>query len=660
MRAWVVVTLGAWLLCGCTVPGNDDVSLRRFCANAGLDFQDATFRLTDQAACDRGMTVEVRSENSSPGCVQVSLQDGNRRLLASTQLLGPSQVTPEQPRGLRILLSEPQGTTFRLLAESFPGNTCDGVPSFQVLQFVELPKGTVRSVQLDVSRSDADGDGHPSIATGGMDCDDANTDIHPGAVEQCDGVDNNCVEGESDAPGMRPWFLDEDSDGYGKTVMACVEPAGLLADQGGDCDDQDRFIHPGQSEFRCDGRDDNCDDAKDEGLPILTWYRDADGDGYGNVTQAVLACAQPPDHVAKATDCDDTSAAIRPEVAETKDLKDNNCNGAIDERLYPGPRMFSAERTNYAVTAAGTVWGWGRKEGVQPQHIYKPELQSITSLAVGDSHALALRQDGTVMSWGDNFSGQLGNGSEESNYLPERVSGLEDVVALAAGMHQSMALKRDGTVWVWGEVDGIAHQRRLTPVQAQGMAGIIGIVAKGAISMALRADGTVWRLHDVGSGVIPSLVPGMTGVVAIESTYNDSVVALKADGTIWEWRYPATSQVPNLTDVTAIAAGGSHVLALKQDGTVWAWRDNGYGQLGDGTRQNREVPTQVTGLSDVAALAAGDSHSLAVKQDGSVWGWGYNSYGLIDDSGENILVPKQIAGPGAWNLTSPVAAPSQR
>ncbi|MBN9683863.1 MULTISPECIES: MopE-related protein [unclassified Corallococcus] len=656
----LALTLGIWMLGGCTVPVDDDVILRRFCSNAGRDFQDATFRLTDPAACDRGIALEVRSGNSSPGCVQVSLQDGDKRLLSSTQLLGPTQVTPTQSRGLRILLSEAQGTKFRLLAESFAGNACDGVATTKLLRFVEVPQGKVQSVQLDVSQSDEDGDGHPSIATGGADCDDANADIHPGAEELCDGVDNNCVDGEADAPGMRTWFLDEDGDGYGVAMMACVQPTGLLADQGGDCDDTDRFVHPGQSELRCDGRDDNCDGAKDEGLPILTWFRDADGDGYGDVTQAVSGCAAPAGHVAIATDCDDTNAAIRPGVAETKDLKDNNCNGAMDEWLYPGPRLSAGFQCNIALTTAGHAWLWGRganTSNATPTRI--PNLAGVAALEDGDLHSLALMQDGTVWAWGTSFEGQVGCGLQECQYVPAPVQGLENFTAIAAGARHSVALKRDGTVWAWGNNDwgqlgDGTMTRRYAPVQVNGMTGVIAIAARDYKSVALRSDGTVWNLFSLGSGPTPSQVPGLTGVIAISSGFNHDM-GLKADGTVWIWdRFvgQVPQQVPTLTSVTAISGGGRHLLALKRDGTVWAWGDNNAGQLGDGTTTPHDTPVKVTGLTDVAAISAGGEHSVAVKQDGSIWGWGFNAAGLIDDSESDVLVPKQIASPGAWSLTS--------
>nr|WP_249347499.1 MopE-related protein [Corallococcus exiguus] len=574
-------------------------------------------------------------------------------------MLGPTQVTPAQSRGLRILLSEAQGTAFRLLAESFAGNACDGVPSTKLLRFVEVPQGKVQNIQLDVSQSDEDGDGHPSIATGGTDCDDANADIHPGAAELCDGVDNNCVDGEADAPGMRTWFLDEDGDGYGVAVMACVEPTGRLADQGGDCDDMNASVHPGQSELRCDARDDNCDGAKDEGLPILTWYRDADGDGYGDVTQAVSDCAPPPGHAAIATDCDDTRADIRPDVAETKDLKDNNCNGAIDEWLYPGPRLSAGFQYNIALTTAGHAWVWGRggtTSNATPTRILN--LAGVAALDDGDSHSLALMQDGTVWAWGSNPEGQVGCGLQESQDVPAPVQGLENFTAIAAGVRHSLALKRDGTVWAWGNNDwgqlgDGTMTRRYTPVQVNGMTGVIAIAARDYKSVALRSDGTVWNLFSLGSGPTPSQVPGLTGVMAISSGINRDM-GLKADGTVWVWdRFAGQvpQQVPTMTNVTAISGGGRHMLALKRDGTVWAWGDNNAGQLGDGTTTPHYTPVQVTGLTDVAAISAGGEHSIAVKQDGSVWGWGFNAYGLIDDSETDVLTPKQIAGPGAWSLT---------
>ena len=81
-----------------------------------------------------------------------------------------------------------------------------------------------------------------------------------------------------------------------------------------------------------------------------------------------------------------------------------------------------------------------------------PELaHSVTpKIAGGDVHSLGLKSDGTVWAWGDNFSGQLGDGTTEDRSTPVQVSGLSGVIGIAGGAGHSLALKSDGTVWAWG------------------------------------------------------------------------------------------------------------------------------------------------------------------------------------------------------------------
>src|SRR5690606_6759271 len=87
---------------------------------------------------------------------------------------------------------------------------------------------------------------------------------------------------------------------------------------------------PGAADV-CNGVDDDCDGAIDEGAATTTWYADADGDGFGDASATVRACAPPPGFVANADDCDDTDAAINPDAAEVCNEVDDDCDGAIDE-----------------------------------------------------------------------------------------------------------------------------------------------------------------------------------------------------------------------------------------------------------------------------------------------------------------------------------------
>jgi YD repeat-containing protein len=269
---------------------------------------------------------------------------------------------------------------------------------------------------------------------------------------------------------------------------------------------------------------------------------------------------------------------------------------------------------------------------------------------------------GTVAAWGNNDSGELGNGTTIRSSTPVPVSGLAEVAAVAGGSDHSLALRTDGTVWAWGYKglgalgDGTRTDSS-TPVPVSGLTEVTAIAAGHSHSLAVRADGTVWawgsnRLGQLGDGTqsdssTPVRVAGLSEVVAV-SGGGDHSLALRADGTVWAWGYNAYGQLGNptptdgstanwsttplavsdLSAVTAIAASGYFNLALRTDGTVWAWGYNGFGQLGDGTTTDSWRPVPASGLSEVTAIAAGPagSHALALRTDGTVWAWGHDGY----------------------------------
>ncbi len=197
--------------------------------------------------------------------------------------------------------------------------------------------------------ADADDDGYGDPATSlddcdapigyladATDCDDTDGDVHPGAVESCNDVDDDCDDAvdEAGALGESTWYADDDDDGYGDastTAEACDVPAGYLADAT-DCDDTDADVHPGATEA-CNDVDDDCDDAVDEAgaLGESTWYADDDDDGYGDASTTTEACDAPPGYLADATDCDDTDAGVHPGAAESCNDVDDDCDLEVDE-----------------------------------------------------------------------------------------------------------------------------------------------------------------------------------------------------------------------------------------------------------------------------------------------------------------------------------------
>ncbi len=187
-------------------------------------------------------------------------------------------------------------------------NDCDGSVDEDV---------TFLTYYLDL---DGDGFGDDTIAeqscepldgyaTSGGDCDDGNPAVHPGAVEVCDSLDNDCNGQVDDG-------FDLDGDGY----TACTSPA--------DCDDTDATIHPGAIET-CDGLDNDCNGTIDDGLTD-TYYRDADLDGFGDEAEAVQSCTWPEGYTPVGGDCDDAMWSINPDGVELCNGVDDDCDGLID------------------------------------------------------------------------------------------------------------------------------------------------------------------------------------------------------------------------------------------------------------------------------------------------------------------------------------------
>ena len=179
---------------------------------------------------------------------------------------------------------------------------------------------------------DADGDGF----TTDDDCDDNDAAVNPGADEICDDIDNDCDgDVDEDALDASTWHIDGDADGYGDPdlpISACEAPEGYVED-GTDCDDNDPETYPAAPE-RCDGVDNDCDDAIDEDLNE-TWYADADGDGYGNPERSLDSCDPGEGWVADAepADCDDGNSSVHPGAEETCNDNDDDCDGEADEGL---------------------------------------------------------------------------------------------------------------------------------------------------------------------------------------------------------------------------------------------------------------------------------------------------------------------------------------
>ena len=169
------------------------------------------------------------------------------------------------------------------------------------------------------------------------DCRSDASDIHPGAEEVCDNIDNDC-NGVIDEGVTTTFYLDADGDGYGDwrlPVEACEAPSQHVANDG-DCNDDDDSLHPSAVEA-CDNIDNDCDefiDDEDDDVQReveVQVFADVDDDGFGDPAVPSIACAAGGGFVEDNNDCDDADSGVHPNAQEVCDNIDNDCNGVIDE-----------------------------------------------------------------------------------------------------------------------------------------------------------------------------------------------------------------------------------------------------------------------------------------------------------------------------------------
>ncbi len=231
---------------------------------------------------------------------------------------------------------------------------CDGVKDPKnspgcVNYYVDLDQDLYGANGLSQCQCASDG---VFSATLSGDCNDSNAQINPGEAEICNGIDDNC-NGQTDEGLLAMYYIDGDLDGYGVSgtgVTLCGPDGTHKVATGGDCDDTKASINPGAAET-CNGIDDNCNGQTDEGLTTITYYADADLDGYGTGA-GNLQCGPSASYpVTVAGDCNDSAKAINPGAAETCNGLDDNCNGQTDEGLVMGTYYQDLDNDGFGNTA---------------------------------------------------------------------------------------------------------------------------------------------------------------------------------------------------------------------------------------------------------------------------------------------------------------------
>ena len=322
-------------------------------------------------------------------------------------------------------------------------------------------------------------------------------------------------------------------------------------------------------------------------------------------------------------------------------------------------------------------------------------------IAVGEYHAAAIKTDGTLWAWGENFAanGSLGDNTNTARSSPvQTISGGTNWRQVSVSWIHTAAIKTDGTLWTWGgarnstafrygQLGNNSINPSLSPVQTiAGGNNWKQVSAESGISSrtaAIKTDGTLWlwgygsggKLGNNSTAHVSSPVQTISGGTNWKqvSLGGNTSAAIKNDGTLWLWGTANDGALGNNTTcftnsvsspVQTISGGNNwkqvsggtrHNAAIKTDGTLWLWGFGAFGTLGNNIIESVSSPVQtVSGGTNWKQVSAGEYNTAAIKTDGTLWLWGCGSSGALGNNATvNVSSPVQTITQGtSWRQVS--------
>ena len=302
-------------------------------------------------------------------------------------------------------------------------------------------------------------------------------------------------------------------------------------------------------------------------------------------------------------------------------------------------RIASQGSHNLAVNERGELYAWGENGDGQlgdgstdnrntPTRI--GTASNWTEIAVSSTNSAAINSDGELYTWGSNQYGQLGNdtASMTPTKIPTRIGNDTDWKYVSSGFYFSMALKTNGELYGWGwnalwggRLGDGTNVNKYKPTRILDASNWKQISSSFGHSLAVNTKGELyaWGLNWNGR-----LGDGTT-------TNRNRITRIGTDS---DWKH--------------VSAAGGFSMAIKNNGELFTWGSNFAGQLGDGTTTNRNTPTRIGGTaSDWKHIAGGVAHGLGIYGKGELYAWGSNFYGEVGDgTNENRrFIPVQINHP---------------
>src|SRR5690606_29549491 len=250
----------------------------------------------------------------------------------------------------------------------------------------------------------------------------------------------------------------------------------------------------------------------------------------------------------------------------------------------------------------------------------------------GSNHTCGIASGGALFCWGDNSTGQYGRGNTTTANTPQASGGAStQYVAVAAGDKFTCGVRTSAAAFCWGlngsgQLGDSTTNQRLSPVAVKGGLSFSQVATSQIHSCGLTTGGLVYCWGDNTQGRLGQDPGSVTASLT-------------------------PSQVPGLTGVVQLVAGGGHTCALTGGNQIFCWGLNDFGQLGDGTGGSagdfRFAPGLVSlpgGVSGFTAVATGASFSCAVANTGAAYCWGEGGGGQLGDgNGTDSTLPVLVA-----------------
>jgi alpha-tubulin suppressor-like RCC1 family protein len=290
-----------------------------------------------------------------------------------------------------------------------------------------------------------------------------------------------------------------------------------------------------------------------------------------------------------------------------------------------------------ATATGGSLWSWGLNtygqlgQGDQTNRSTPTQIGKDTTwigVWAGKYHVVALKADGTLWAWGRNAEGQLGDTTVQVRTAPVKVGGTDKTntttyIAASAGGTHTLAIQKDGSLSTWGDNSSgqlgnaaVSTSPVSTPAKI-GSLTYVAVSAGGSHSMAIDTSGKLWAWGANGSGQLGNNA-GSGTVSAPTQISTDAdwtlvsagglhTLAVRSNGTLWAWGANSDGQLGDGSGAdqfspvqvgldrtwTGISAGAIHSAGLKADNTLWTWGGNADGQLGNGKTTTSTVPVSI-------------------------------------------------------------------